>query len=122
MFAKSLLTAAVVATAFAVLPAQQAAAHTQVGIGVGFGYGGGPGYGGYPGYGYGGYGDGDYYDAGYGGISCWKGKEILRWQGFKNVQPYDCSPTVYKYKAWKYGTPYRVRVNWQGYITSVRPF
>ncbi|MBL8907253.1 MAG: hypothetical protein JNM20_11300 [Rhizobiales bacterium] len=122
MLTKSALVAsAVVAAVAAFLPAQQALAGTQVAVGVGFGTGYGYGYG--PGYGYGGYDyPNDYWKAGYGGISCWKGKEIVRWQGFKSVSPYDCSAPVYKYKAWKYGKPYRVRVNWKGYIVSVKPF
>jgi hypothetical protein len=37
------------------------------------------------------------------------------------VMPYDCNGPVYKYKAWKHGEPYRVRVNWKGYIMSVKP-
>jgi len=113
MLTKSALavTAAVAAMA-ALLPAEKAFAGTQVVVGVGFGTG----------YGYGDYDDGDDYQrAGYGGVSCWKGKEIVRWQGFKNVLPYDCSAPVYKYKAWKHGEPYRVRVNWKGYIVSVKP-
>jgi hypothetical protein len=115
MLTKSALavTAAVAAMA-ALLPAEKAFAGTQVVVGVGFGTG--------YGYGYGDYDDGDDYQrAGYGGVSCWKGKEIVRWQGFKNVLPYDCSAPVYKYKAWKHGEPYRVRVNWKGYIVSVKP-
>lgn len=119
MITKSALVAtALVAAMAAFLPAQQASAGTEIAVGVGFG--GGYGYG--PGFGYGGYDDDDdFQNAGYGGMSCWKGKEIVRWQGFKNVVPYDCSAPIYKYKAWKHGAPYRVRVNWKGYIVSVRP-
>ena len=111
MPAKSALVATAIAAAVAaIIPAQQASADTQIAIGVGFGYGSG-----YDDF------DEEYEDAGYGGVSCWKGKEIVRWQGFKNVIPYDCSAPVYKYRAWKHGEPYRVRVNWQGYIVSVKP-
>jgi hypothetical protein len=114
MLTKSALGAtAFIAAMAASLPIQQATAGTEVVVGIGAGYGGG--------YGYGDYDDDDYQFAGYGGVSCWKGKEIVRWQGFKNVIPYDCSAPVYKYKAWKHGEPYRVRVNWKGYIVSVRP-
>lgn len=118
MLTKSALVATAFVAAAALLPAQQATAGTDVVVGVGFGTG--YGYGG--GYGYNDYDDGDdYQNAGYGGVSCWKGKEIVRWQGFKNVFPYDCSAPIYKYKAWKHGEPYRVRVNWKGYIVSVKP-
>ena len=111
MLTKSaLVAAAAVAAMAAFLPPQQASAGTEVVVGVGFGTGYGGGYAG-----------DDYQHAGYGGVSCWKGKEIVRWQGFKNVLPYDCSAPVYKYKAWKHGEPYRVRVNWKGYIVSVKP-
>ncbi len=113
MLIKSTLVATALVAAMAFAPAQQASAGTDFAVGVGFGTG--YGYGG--GYGY----DDDYQDIGYGGVSCWKGKEIVRWQGFKNVTPYDCSAPVYKYKAWKHGEPYRVRVNWKGYIVSVKP-
>ena len=116
MLTKSALVATALFAAATALPVKNASAETQVVIGVGFGSG----------YGYGpvtdmGTMNGDYEDAGYGGASCWKGKEIVRWHGFKNVIPYDCSAPVYKYKAWKHGQPYRVRVNWKGYIVSVRP-
>ena len=110
MFAKSALAAtAFFALTAAFLPGQQATANTQVGVGIGFGYG------------YGDYNNDDYDEIGYGNVSCWKGKEIVRWQGFKNVVPYDCSGPVYKYKAWKHGEPYRVRVNWRGYVVSIKP-
>lgn len=124
MLTKSALVATVLVAAMtAFTPAQKASAETQIAVGVGFGtgYGYGSGYG-YGDYGYGDYdNDDDYQNAGYGGVSCWKGKEIVRWQGFKNVIPYDCSAPIYKYKAWKHGEPYRIRVNWKGYIVSVRP-
>ena len=114
MLTKSALVATALFAAATTLPVKSTSAETQLVIGVGFGSGYGADYG------YGGY-EGDYEDAGYGGASCWKGKEIVRWHGFKNVIPYDCSAPVYKYKAWKHGQPYRVRVNWKGYIVSVRP-
>ena len=118
MLTKSALVAtALVAATVALTPVQKASAGTDVVVGVGFGTG--YGYGG--GYGYNDYDDDDYQNAGYGGISCWKGKEIVRWQGFRNVIPYDCGGPIYKYKAWKHGEPYRIRVNWKGYIVSVRP-
>jgi len=107
MLIKSALFATALIAAF--LPGQKASAETQFVVGVGFGSG----------YGY--HDDDEYEYAGYGGVSCWKGKEIVRWQGFKNVIPYDCSAPVYKYRAWKHGEPYRVRVNWQGYIVGVKP-
>ena len=119
MIAKSFIAAAAVATGLvAAIPAQQAEAkpHFDINIGVGV-----PGY--YPGYGYG----GGYYpviDPGYGGgygISCHKGRKIVKWSGFHNVNPVDCSAPVYQYNAWKSGLPYRVKVSTSGNIIKVKP-
>ncbi len=117
MIIKSLIaTAAVAASLTAAVPAQQAEAkvHFDVNVGIG-GY---PGF--YPGYGY----TGGYYpvvDPYYNGISCNKGSKVVRWAGFHNVQAFDCSAPVYQYKAWKYGNPYKVRVNMSGNIINVKP-
>lgn len=112
MFAKSLIAAATVAAGIALVPATQASAKTKVDVDIYFGGGGydggwGPGYG--------------YYPAKHYGISCHKGKRIVRWAGFKHVQPIDCGAPVYQYKAWKFGNPYRVRVNMAGDIIKVKP-
>jgi len=115
MITKSLIAAAAIAasvTAFA--PAQQAQAKTNIDIGIGFGFGG---Y--YPGYGYG-YGYAPVYDPYPGAISCHKGKKIVRWSGYNNVQPVDCSLPGYKYTGWKWGHKYLVRVNGGGNITGVQ--
>lgn len=119
MFTKSLIAvAAVAASLTAAAPAQQAQAKVHVDLNLGL-YG--PGY---PGYGYPGYGYPGYYpviDPYYGGgISCMKGKSIVKWSGFKNVHAFDCSAPVYQYKAWKFGNPYRVRVNMTGDIIGVK--
>lgn len=119
MISKSLIAAAAVATGLvAAIPAEQAQAkpHFDIHIGVGA-----PGY--YPGYGYGGY---PVVDPGYGygggyGISCNKGRKIVKWNGFYNVKPVDCSAPVYQYNAWKSGMPYRVRVSTSGHIIKVKP-
>ena len=115
MITKSLIAAAAVAasvTAFA--PAQQAQAKTNIDIGIGFGFGGyNPGYG----YGYG-YGYAPVYDPYFGAISCHRGKKIVKWAGFNNVQPVDCSLPGYKYTGWKWGHKYLVRVNGGGNITG----
>jgi hypothetical protein len=128
MIIKSLIaTAAVAASLTAFTPAEQAQARTNVDINLGLGFGGyGGGYGGgYPDYGYdGGYGGGYYpvIDPYYGGgISCNKGRKIVRYSGFRNVHAFDCSAPVYQYKAWKHGHPYKVKVNLSGNIIQVRP-
>jgi hypothetical protein len=117
MFVKTLITAAAFAASLALLAAPQASAKTVIDIDVGLGLGG---FGGYYGGGY-----DPYYpvvDPGFGGgVSCNKGRKIVKWAGFKNVTPFDCSAPVYGYKAWKWGNPYKVRVNWQGDIVSVKP-
>ncbi len=113
MISKSLIAAAAVAasiTAFA--PAQQAQARTNIDIGIGFGFGGYD-----PGYGYGYY---PVYDPYLGAISCHKGKKIVKWSGYNNVQPVDCSLPGYKYTGWKWGHKYLVRVSGGGNITGVQ--
>jgi hypothetical protein len=109
MFAKSLIAAAAVAASLATIaPASEASAKTKVFIGLGFG-------GFYPGYGYG-------YDVGYGygGISCWKGKQVVQWAGFHDVNAFDCGGPVYQYKARKSCDWYKVKVNWNGNIIGVK--
>lgn len=109
MITKSLIAAAAIAasvTAFA--PAQQAQAGVDIDVNLGFG-----GY--YPGYGY--Y---PVYDPYFGAISCHKGKKIVRWHGYNNVNPVDCSLPGYKYTGWKWGHKYLVRVNGGGNITGVQ--
>ena len=110
MFMKSLFAAAAVACGLAVASAG-ADAKTKIDVYLGGGWD--PGYG----YGYG------YHPVAkpYWGISCYKGKNIVRWHGFKNVHAFDCGAPVYQYKAWKFGNPYRVRVNTAGNIIGVKP-
>ena len=119
MIAKSLIAAAAVAASLTALaPVEQAQAKIRVDVNLGLG-GYYPGY--YPDYGYG----GGYYpvvDPYYGGgISCHKGKKIVKWAGFYNVNPIDCSAPVYQYKAWKFGNPYKVKVSISGDIIKVKP-
>jgi hypothetical protein len=118
MITKSLIAAAAVAVSLTALsPVQQAQAKTNFNFDIGVNLGGG-GY--YPGYGYG-YGGGyPVYEPHYGGISCKKGRKIVDWSGFHNVQAYDCSAPVYQYRAWKNGNKYRVRVNMNGNIIGVK--
>lgn len=125
MITKSLIAAAAVAASLTALaPVQQAEAKVKFDVDANIYLGGGfyPGYGG----GYGGGHGGGYYpviDPYYGGgISCNKGKKIVKWAGFYNVNPFDCSAPVYQYKAWKFGNPYKVRVNMSGDIIKVKPW
>jgi hypothetical protein len=114
MIMKSLIAVGAVAATMAVAaPVKPAEAKVDVHIGIG-GYG--PGF--YPGYGYGGY-----YPAPkpYWGISCGKGRQIVRWSGFKNVHAIDCGRPVYQYQAWKNGGPWRVKVSARGHIISAKP-
>ncbi len=55
------------------------------------------------------------------GISCSTGRNILRQNGFRDVQAYDCQGPVYGYQAWKRGEIYRVSVNFRGQVLSVDP-
>jgi hypothetical protein len=124
MITKSLIAAgAVIASLATFAPVQQAEAKVHIDVGVGLGVGGF--YPGYPGYGYG-YGYGyapvvdPYYGGGY-GISCGKGRKIVKWAGFYNVNPMSCGGPVFIYEAWKAGNPYKVKVNMDGDIIKVKP-
>jgi hypothetical protein len=119
MITKSLIAAAAVAASLTALaPVQQAQAKVNVDINLGLGGGF------YPGYGYGGGYGGGYYpviDPYYGGgISCHKGKNIVKWSGFHNVNAFDCSAPVYQYMAWKFGHKYKVKVSMGGNIIGVK--
>jgi hypothetical protein len=131
MFVKSLIAVAAVASAvsFASAPAK---AETTVDIGIGIGLGGF-----YPGDGYGYVDDGypgdypryprprrhfdDYAPVMSYGVSCNRGRSIVRSEGFRNVRAYDCSAPTYGYKAWRDGELYQVKVSYRGRIISVRP-
>jgi hypothetical protein len=110
LVAAAALTAAVVATA----PAQ---AKTNIDVGLNFGFGGGGFY------------DDDYYGGGYypvygggyGGVSCWKAKKIVKANGFYNVTPTDCDGYIMRFKGWQGGDKYRIKVNKKGHIVDVDP-
>jgi hypothetical protein len=53
-------------------------------------------------------------------MSCRYGKQVLRDSGFRGVEAYDCSAPTYGYTAWKRGSYFKVRVNYDGEIVSVR--
>ena len=111
MITKSLIAAAAVAASLTALaPVQQA----QAGVDIDVHFGGVPGF--YPGYGYG----GGYYpviDPYFGGgISCHKGKQIVKWSGFHNVNAFDCSKPVYQYMGWKNGHKFKFKVSMAGNI------
>ena len=121
MITKSLIAAAAVAVSLTALaPVQQAQAKVNLHIDLNGNFGGGF----YPGYGYGGGYGGGYYpviDPYYGGgISCHKGKNIVKWSGFHNVNAFDCSKPVYQYMAWKFGHKYKVKVSMGGNIIGVK--
>lgn len=107
MITKSLIAAAAVAASLTALaPVQQAQAGVDIHVNLGAGY--------FPGYGYG----GGYpvYQPNYGGISCHKGKQIVKWSGFHNVNAFDCSKPVYQYMAWKNGHKFKFKVSMAGNI------
>ncbi len=54
------------------------------------------------------------------GISCNSGRRMLRSEGFHDVEAYDCSAPTYGYSAWRDGGLFKVRLNLNGDIISVR--
>jgi hypothetical protein len=107
---KSLIAATAVAAAVTMAaPVEQAQAKTNIDIDVNVG----GGYGWYPGY-------NPYPYKPYYGVSCHTARKIVRNHGFYNVNTVDCGKPVYQYVAWKFGQPYKVRVNLNGVIIGVR--
>lgn len=112
MFTKVLVAAAALTAAVVMTVPAQAKDHVHIGVGIGLGFGDGWG---------GGYGGGYYpvYGGGYDGISCWKAKKIVQYNGFYNVYPTDCGGYIMRFKAKKFGDWYRVKVNRNGNIVDV---
>ena len=114
MITKSLIVAAAVAASLTALaPVQQAEAKVKLNLDANI-YLGNPGFNPGYGYGYGGY--YPVYQPYYGGISCHKGKQIVKWSGFHNVNAFDCSEPVYQYMAWKNGHKFKFKLNMAGNI------
>jgi hypothetical protein len=112
MFTKVLVAAVALTAAVVTTAPAQAKTHIDIGIGLGFGGWGG---------GYGGYGGGyvPVYGGGYDGISCWKAKKIVQYNGFHNVYATDCDGYVMRFKGTKWGDQYRIKVNRSGSIVDV---
>ncbi len=118
---KSLLSVAAFATfmAGATLPsyADHASAVIQVAGYQGGDYQGGNYQNPYPGY----HDDDDYYDDEDDQISCREGSQVVRESGFRRVQPLRCSGDIYRYRAFRRGKIWTVRVDsWSGRIVSAR--
>jgi hypothetical protein len=125
---KSLIAAATLALGLAAaLPAADARADVDVDIGFGvigggYGYGYRPGwdYGGYHGYRprphYHGYQDG-WYEEDY--ITCRQGRKILYRFGYYDIDTENCRAPNYKYKAWKKGRQFLIRMNTSGEISRI---
>jgi hypothetical protein len=104
MTTKTLIAAAAVAAALtAAVPAQQAAAKTNIdiNINVGDGYG---------------HHHNHYRPA----VSCHQGARVVSRDGFMGVYPVDCRLPGYRYVGWRWGRQYVVSVNSYGAITNVR--
>ena len=117
---KPTLAAAAVVGAFAVAPAAQAGTDIDLYLGFGdapWGYHDTgvyvePGYGGHFGHGHYGH-----------RISCWEGKQRVKWAGFRKVQPLDCDGRRYSYRAKKHGEWFLVTVNSRrGHIVDVSEY
>jgi hypothetical protein len=112
---KPVLAAAAVAGAVAAAPAAQAGTDVDVYFGVDPGWG--------------------FYDAGVyvdpyhhhrrhhhvRRVSCYEGKQRVKWAGFHKVRPVDCDGVRYRYKARKHGDWFIVTLNARrGHIIDVR--
>ena len=112
MIVKSLVTAAVVSAGIA-LSAGAADAKTNINIGIGIG---GPIYAD-PDYGYPPPPPVYYYDRQpvyyyeRRGISCGQAARSLRHNGYRHIEPQDCSGRRYSFIAWRNGRPYIVSVS-----------
>lgn len=117
MLAKSLIAIAATAFTLTALPMTQAqASNADIYAGIGIGGYIGPGYvGGYVGTGY----DDDY---GPSAVSCSQARKIVRWNGFNNVKPLDCSAPSYRFSGWRDGNTYKIRVNSWGDITRISSY
>jgi hypothetical protein len=73
---------------------------------------------------YPGYDDGDDYDDDddeQDQISCQEGRQVVRQAGFRRVQPLRCSGDTYRYRAFRRGKIWTVRLDsWSGRIISAR--
>jgi hypothetical protein len=106
---KSLLFAAAFATFMAGTALPSYADNLPAGIQLAQ-YGGDP----YPG-------DDDYDDEEDDQISCGEGRGVVRRAGYRNVQPVRCSGDIYRYRAFRRGLSWLVRVDsWSGRIISAR--
>jgi hypothetical protein len=116
MIVKLLIAAAAVASTLVAVAPEQAKADVDFHVGVNLAH---PGF--YPGYGYG---YQPVYPAyGPSKISCYQGKQTVRWSGFFKVQAIDCHGPTYRYNARKAGNFYQVTVSaWSGQIVKVKPF
>jgi hypothetical protein len=121
MFTKSLLTACALAAGILATQPEAAQAKANVDINV-YLPGGGIGY--YPGY----HGRPGYYSPGYGypvyapgKISCFQGKQSLKWKGFRQIAAFDCAGKLYGYTARKNGNFYKVRLNsFSGHVVGIK--
>ena len=120
MFAKTMIAAsALAATLTAAAHMEQAAAKTNIGINLNIGT---PGWNN-DGYGYYGYAPMPhrrhirYYEP---VMSCGEGARVLKYNGFRAIEPVDCSLPRYHYMAWKNHDQYLVTVNGSGMIINTR--
>jgi hypothetical protein len=114
MIAKSLFAASALAAGLLAVQPNAAEAKANVDINVYL-----PGMGGYdpgypgPGYGYSGYAPGK--------MSCFQGRQSLRWKGFKQIKTLDCAGKFYGYTARKNGKLYKVQLNsFSGHVVSIK--
>jgi hypothetical protein len=67
------------------------------------------------------YPDDDYDDEDDEQISCAEGRGVVRRSGYRRVQPVRCSGDIYRYRAFRRGLAWIVRVDsWTGRIISAR--
>jgi len=103
MFKKTILTAATLAISLVAFQPAAQAGNIQIDVNFGSGHSGHGGHGNW--------GNGHGHGHGYNKLSCYRGKNKLRWNGYRSIRPYDCNGTRYGYRAIRNHRIYDVKMN-----------
>jgi hypothetical protein len=44
-------------------------------------------------------------------LSCWEGRRIVRWAGYRNVRTLSCDGRIFRYSGWRRGHRWRISVS-----------